>query len=257
MFDGSGGEWAGEISAIRLYEETRQGRIAKLGPDHPQTLQTIICLARALVSDGRAAPAVEHFDFAIGSLDARHFQDPSAARCLAVILPGYEQAKEFAKAETWRRKWLAVVKEKSGPDSPSYAAELAGLGNNLIQQTKHADAETILRECLTIRAKTEPDAWRTFNTQSLLGEAILGQKKYDEAESLLVKGYEGLKARFSQPGATVVAAKNAPTPASTPADSPPKEKLAEALERLIKLYDEWGKPAEAVKWRAEIGKLKT
>src|SRR5439155_25916172 len=98
-------ETAGKFAdAIRLYEETRQGRIAKLGPDHPQTLQTIICLARALVSDGRAAQAVEHFDFAVGSLDARHFQDPSAARCLAVILPGYEQAKEFAKAETWPPK---------------------------------------------------------------------------------------------------------------------------------------------------------
>ena len=99
------------------------------------------------------------------------------------------------------------------------ADAMASVINNLIQQTKHADAETILRECLTIREKTEPDAWRTFNTQSLLGEAILGQKKYDEAESLLVKGYEGLKARFSQPGATVVAAKNASTPASTPADA--------------------------------------
>jgi hypothetical protein len=38
-------------------------------------------------------------------------------------------------------------------------------------------------------------SWLTFNTQSLLGGALLGQKKYAEAEPLLVKGYEGLKTR--------------------------------------------------------------
>jgi hypothetical protein len=56
-----------------------------------------------------------------------------------------------------------------------------------------ADAEPLLREFLTICAKQEPDAWTTFNTMSLLGGALLGQKKYADAEPLLVKGYEGMK----------------------------------------------------------------
>jgi hypothetical protein len=53
----------------------------------------------------------------------------------------------------------------------------------------------MLRDLLAIRQKQIPDSWLTFNTQSLLGGALLGQKKYVEAEPLLVKGYAGLKTR--------------------------------------------------------------
>ena len=51
------------------------------------------------------------------------------------------------------------------------------------------------RECLLIREKTEPDAWTTFNTKSLLGGSLLGQKNYSGAEPLLLAGYEGMQER--------------------------------------------------------------
>ena len=35
----------------------------------------------------------------------------------------------------------------------------------------------------------------TFHTRSLLGGALLGQKKYADAEPLLTTGYEGMKQR--------------------------------------------------------------
>ena len=31
-----------------------------------------------------------------------------------------------------------------------------------------------------------------------------------------------------------------------------RRNLAEALEKLVQLYDAWGKPDEAVKWRTEL-----
>ena len=36
----------------------------------------------------------------------------------------HEQLKQYDPAERWRRKWLAVVKAKDGPESIPYAAEL-------------------------------------------------------------------------------------------------------------------------------------
>ncbi|HMO35518.1 MAG TPA: hypothetical protein PKA06_05700, partial [Gemmatales bacterium] len=68
--------------------------------------------------------------------------------------------------------------------------------------------------------KNQPDTWTTFNTHSLLGGALLGQKKYTEAESLLLKGYEGMIQRDK----------------TIPAIA--KVRLAEALNRLIQLYTE-------------------
>ena len=40
-------------------------------------------------------------------------------------------------------------------------------------------AEPLLRECLAIREKTQPDVWTTFNPGAPgLGGALLGQKKF-------------------------------------------------------------------------------
>jgi outer membrane protein assembly factor BamB len=68
------------------------------------------------------------------------------------------------------------VNQQSGAESPEYSNALAQFSLNLLPQKKWADAEPILRECLAIRRKTQPDDWRTFNTASQLGEALLGQK---------------------------------------------------------------------------------
>ena len=65
----------------------------------------------------------------------------------------------------------------------------------LLLEKKPAEAELKLRECLTIRQKIQPDDWTTFDTKSMLGEALLEQKKFAEAEPLLLSGYEGMKQR--------------------------------------------------------------
>ena len=65
---------------------------------------------------------------------------------------------------------------------------MAQFGMSLLEMKGYAESEPLLRECLVIREKMQPDAWTTFNTQSLLGGALLGQKKYADAEQLLLKG---------------------------------------------------------------------
>jgi hypothetical protein len=45
-----------------------------------------------------------------------------------------------------------------------------------------------LRDCLNVREVKQPDAWNTFNTRSMLGEALVGLKQYEAAEPLLVQG---------------------------------------------------------------------
>jgi eukaryotic-like serine/threonine-protein kinase len=107
---------------------------------------------------------------------------------------------------------------------------------SLLQQKKWTEAELLLRECLAIREKVQPDLWSTFNTQSMLGGALLGQKKYAEAEPLLRNGYEGMKQRE----------KTIPPQAST--------RLPEALDRLIDLSTATNKPDEVKKWQAERAK---
>jgi hypothetical protein len=121
-----------------------------------------------------------------------------------------------------------------GPDDPETAGLQAQLGHHLLQQEKYADAEPILRACLASREKAMPDSWLLFNAKSMLGGSLLGQEKYAEAEPLLVDGYEGLRRR----------AGTIPELA--------RARLTEGLERIVQLYDAWGKKDQAGRWRKQL-----
>ena len=84
--------------------------------------------------------------------------------------------------------------------------------------------------------EVQPDEWTTFNTRSLLGGSLLGQKKYAEAEPLIVAGYEGMKAREAK-----IAAPGMP-------------RFAEGAERVVRLYEAWGKKDKAAEWRTRLAK---
>ncbi len=96
-------------------------------------------------------------------------------------------------------------------------------------------AETYLRECLTIREKILPDDWLMFNTKSLLGGALAGQKKFQEAEPLLIAGYQGMKQREAKIPAAFA-----------------RIRLVEAVQRLVQLYEATGKTLELAKWKTEL-----
>jgi hypothetical protein len=106
------------------------------------------------------------------------------------------------------------------------------LGEGQLKAGKWAEAEATLREC--VKQHTDPGSTETFHLRGLLGGSLLGQKKYAEAEPLLVQAYEGMAARTW--GIRVWE----------------QHLLPEALVRLVRLYDAWGKLEQAAKWRKEL-----
>ena len=121
-------------------------------------------------------------------------------------------------------------------DNPKRDGVLAEIGMALLQQKKWTEAEQHLRECLEVREKAQPDHWRTFNTRSTLGGVFWDQKKYAEAERLLLVGYEGMKKRES----------------AIPEQG--KVRLPEALDRLIDFFTATNKTDDVKKWQAERAK---
>ncbi len=124
------------------------------------------------------------------------------------------------------------------PDTFSHAVALAIRGTMLLSDKKSAEAEAKLSESLAILEKLRPDDWTAFKVKSELGEALLSQKKYAAAEPLLLSGYRGLRQRQ--------------------ANIPPPDRacITTALERIVRLYEAWGKMNEVVKWRKELGKVR-
>jgi tetratricopeptide (TPR) repeat protein len=220
--------------ALPLHEEslalTRKG----FGNRHPVTLASIAGLAKALSEAQQLEPAEELFKEAMSGLQEIQFKHPNAKTIVGNACACFESSQQFEPAEAMRRQWLEHLKTTGETDRPEYAGELASLGLNLMEQGKWPDAELVLRECLTIREKAEPDAWTTFNTLSTLGGVLLKQKNYADAEPMLLAGYQGMKERVE----------------SIPAAG--SERIPQALQRLIELYSALEQPAEVERWKAEL-----
>src|SRR5262249_57332652 len=114
------------------------------------TLTSMHNLANGCRDAGELEAALPLFQEAAAGVEQRHFQHVHAGLFVDSLMNCLERLKRFDKAEPWRRKWLAVVKERSGADSLPYARELAALGSNLLQQEKCSDAQVAFRDCLAI-----------------------------------------------------------------------------------------------------------
>ena len=147
----------------------------------------------------------------------------------------FQQKGDLLRAEAIYRDILARRKPGDVNDQGDFANILAYLGSCLSEQKKWPEAEAVLRESLRMRdARNLGDDWERFNTLSELGGSLLGQKQYPEAEPLILSGYEGIKAREAR----------IPRRA--------RRLLNTAAERVVKLYEAWGKPEKADAWRAKL-----
>jgi Flp pilus assembly protein TadD/tRNA A-37 threonylcarbamoyl transferase component Bud32 len=222
-----------------LLVQALEARRRVLEKEHPDTLVSMNNLAVLYKAQGQFAKAEPLLVEA--EAGARKKLGPAHATTEAFIrnlIDCYMRMGQPARGEPLCRELADSWSRKAGSDSPQHARELAVLGLNLLQQQKWAAAEPVLRDALAIHEKQEPDAWAACHTRSLLGGSLLGQKKYAEAEPVLLAGYEGLRRREDR--------------------IPPQAQgqLTEALERLVQLYDAWGKKDKADPWREKLEKAK-
>jgi tetratricopeptide (TPR) repeat protein len=218
--------------SVPLFEELLRVQKKKLGPDHATTVLTMANLAVNYRDAGRLAEAIPLFEQAVEMVLKRPGPlPPQFAWIPPALAAAYDDSGQFARAEPLYQRALEEAKKKFSADDVRVTAPLAQLALNLLQQQKFAEAEPLLRDCLKIREQKQADAWMTFNTQSMLGGSLLGQKKYGEAERLLLAGYAGMKQREPK--------------------IPPRGKirLREAARYLVELYEALGDPEQADAWR--------
>ena len=235
MNDLAAGYWsAGRLDrSIPLFEEAVKLRVGKSGDDHPETWKARANLGVNYRDAGR-------LDEALPLLEGAHRasrRHPPLRWVASALLDAYARAGQADKAATLAAETLAEGRAGLPAGSPQLAGLLAQTGSTLVDLKAWDRAEPILRECLAIREKAEPEDWGTFDTRSMLGAALLGRKNYAEAGPLLRSGYEGIKARAEK--------------------IPPRARasLGKALDRLIALAEATDKPDEAKAWKEERAKL--
>ena len=225
--------------AVKLLEETLESMKAQPGYDPEDTLNLMNNLGEAYVSAGQRAQGValleESFKLGNIKLGSSHLTTRNILENLVIAC---ETSDQRARIEPILIESVASMRQDPGNESPELAGGLMLLGFNRLKQEKYTEAEPPIRECLAIREKQQPDSWLTFNAKSILGGCLLAQKQFIRAEPLLHSGYLGMKQ----------------CEANIPARG--KIRLTEALERLVVLYDAWGKKDEADKWRKELDTMR-
>ncbi|HTA29830.1 MAG TPA: tetratricopeptide repeat protein, partial [Candidatus Cybelea sp.] len=163
---------------------------------------------------------------------------------LAVDL--YIQGKA-AEAEGTQREALAIQVKIYGAGHPYVLNSLYNLVRSISLQTnltaaqlqdKFAETEPVARQCQTALTEKYPDDWISFSGRCLLGYCLVGQKKYAEAEPLLLSGLDGLKQREDK----------------VPAGDKPR--LIDAVSALAKLYEATSRPDPAAQWKTTLADLK-
>jgi len=135
-------------------------------------------------------------------------------------------------------KSLEVQRRVFGEENSETLDIMQGLGLLYLKQHEYAQAAETLRKALTGYQKILSNTWRTHDTESMLGAALAAQKKYSDAEELLLSGYQGMLERQDT------------LPASE------RGALERAGKSIVQLYQDWGKLEQAARWRTRLGAAK-
>ncbi len=180
--------------------------------------------------DGRFAEAEPYVLEALHYFRARYGEKSlPVAQAYLSAAKLFTDAGDLSRAEHDCRAALGRYTELFGPDHERTAEAMTQLGQILVGQSRYAEAEPTLRRSLAIRESCLPEGnWERAKTATLLGAALAGLDRFDEAEPFLEKNVP-------------IVCWNRGTR---------HRRCGEAIERVIFLYDRWGKPDQAEEWRA-------
>ena len=142
----------------------------------------------------------------------------------------YEQAR-YDEALDKINEAIGIYLKNFGPHYDQYPTALIIRGLSLTKMSQPAEGEKQLREALQLRSESlSKDHFWLALARSALGECLTSQKRFGEAEPLLLDSYHSLK--------------------NSQGTDNPRTQIAR--ERLVALYEACGRPDDAQRYRSEI-----
>ena len=215
--------------AEALYREALARRIRRLGEAHPNVATVMNNLAYVLYTKGDLEEAETLYRKALAIDRTVHGpRHPRVAGKLNNLARLLQSKGAFEEAIVMYQEALAIRRERLGEEHPYVALSLNNLAGVYHEQQNMEAAIPLYRQALAMRKKVLPEGHpSTANTQSNLGDCLRQVGQFEEAETLLKEAYAVLEERGT--------------------DYPPTKTT---LERLVLLYEDWGKPEEATKYRS-------
>lgn len=223
------GAYAEAESLYRLSLATRR---KLLGEDHPEYANTLNSYALLLQQEGDTAGTVVTFAEFIRLIE-RAYPRPHPSLAAGYNNQGFAlfEVGRYEEAATSFRKAIAVQQQVLRPGHANRSHPLVGLGLVRLRQERFAEAEGYLRQALVIREGALPAGHRDIGEgYSDLGAALLGERRFAAAESALARGQEILLI----------------------ADGTDGYRTRRATRRLAELYEAWGRPDQAARYRLPL-----
>jgi serine/threonine-protein kinase len=209
--------------AETLLQEALAIRRHEFGDDHLETALVRANLAEVAFRDGRIPEAQSVMQRVLAVRSRQRGEDhPDVAMCLYNIGRYRESAGDLEGALELHERALALRRRALRPAHPDLSRSLVAAARLHLQRGAPDEARPLLEECLAIRRGAgRPIRWQIAEVEGLLGACLVVQQRYPEAEPLLLAALEnGL------------------------AGTRP-----EARDRLVQLYEDWGRPDDAAHWR--------
>ena len=205
--------------AAQLFSEAVVYRL-QFGGESSEIAQSLNGLGSALQDLDRFGEARETFVSAermLRSVNEKHPELPGILNNKGLVL---QELGWLVEAEADLRE---AVSKRS--DDPVMKRNLASV---LVDRGKLEEAEQSIG--LAKEQWVEKDGgWRLDDLESLRGEVLAARGRYAEAQPVLLDSYDRL----------------------TASESANRRNVQEALERIIRLYEAWGKDEAAAEWRAK------
>jgi tetratricopeptide (TPR) repeat protein len=218
-----------------LLTEAMETKRRVLGEENPSTLMSLLNVAVLFGYQGEYAKAeplmVRGVDLQRRVLGEEHPDRLTGMNYLAAL---YSDEGKYPEAEALFTRARQLRLRMLGEVHPDTLHSGDGLGRLQLLEHKYVEAEATLRDVLNGYENVMPESWERYNCQSMLGGSLEGQRKYTEAEPLLISGYKGVRQREA---AIPLAERRA---------------LPEARERIVQLYENWEKPEKASEWRQRL-----
>jgi WD40 repeat protein len=210
--------------AERLYKKTLHARLHLSGRYDRSVPVGMAMLAEILHATSRDADAEKLFREAFNLVKEIRGEEHVDVALRGVDLGRFLlETGRGPEAEEILRDAVDRARRVQSEGHPNVATAIVALAEALCAKGVHSEAEPLAREALTIRQRAlSADDWRVGEAMSVLGDSIRGQGRFAEAEPLLLKGYEKLDVRGRW-----------------------ESRRTAARERIITLYEAWGKPREA------------
>ena len=188
-------------------------------------------MAQRQVEAGLYLAAAGQIRYAIAVLDRQYGPDhPLIIQAMIRKAGILSEGQQLVAAEADYRQAIDQLRQRLPPTHPHIADALSGYAKMLTRTVRTDEAEAVARECLSIREASLPEGdWRRASAKCLVGEALLAQRKFEQAEPLLL---EGLKELDSQ-------------------DDTPSARLEDVRNSLVSLYEAWEKPDKADAFRSK------